>query len=32
MGSTFILAGYGLVCTVNLLLVCLLGVAAIWFR
>jgi hypothetical protein len=32
MGSRSILAGYGLVCALNLLLVCLLGVVAIWLR
>jgi hypothetical protein len=31
MGSTFILAGYGLVCTVNLLLVGLAGMLAVCF-
>jgi hypothetical protein len=29
MGSTSILAGYGLVCTANLLVLCLVGIAAI---
>jgi hypothetical protein len=32
MGSRSILAGYGLVCAVNLLFLCLLGVVAVWFR
>jgi hypothetical protein len=32
MGSRSILAGYGLVCALNLLLVCLLGVVAIWLQ
>jgi hypothetical protein len=32
MGSTSILAGYGLVCATNLLLVCLVGVVTVWFH
>jgi hypothetical protein len=31
MGSTFILAGYGLVCTANLLLVGLVGIMAVTY-
>jgi hypothetical protein len=32
MGSTSILAGYGMVCAGNLLLVCLLSIMSAWFR
>ena len=32
MGSWSILAGYGLVCTLNLMLVFLLALAAAWFK
>jgi hypothetical protein len=32
MGSTSLLAGYGLVCALNLLLVFLVGAAALWLH